>query len=122
MPKKKNHPAAAINVPFEEAMERVETIVEAMETDALQLEDMLSQYEEGARLLAYCQQRIDAAQKRVELIVSERKHGAVTLKPFEKHSDDLVETSEMNEPSAAATSQTSNDASSAEGSDDIRLF
>lgn len=110
MPKKKTQTPAEKEMPFEKAMERVESIVEAMESDSLQLEEMLIQYEEGARLLAACQDRIDAAQKRVEVIAAARQSGSVTLKPFDSSKDEP-------DPSSAENNQDSE-----EGSDDIRLF
>jgi exodeoxyribonuclease VII small subunit len=42
-------------VPFEEALKRLETIVESMEAQDLPLETLLARYEEGARLTALCQ-------------------------------------------------------------------
>ncbi|MEK0444940.1 MAG: exodeoxyribonuclease small subunit [Verrucomicrobiota bacterium] len=53
---------------FESALERLEQIVEEMEGDRLALEDLLARYEEGTRLVKVCQHRLDAAEKRIELI------------------------------------------------------
>ena len=53
---------------FENALERLEQIVEQMEADALPLEEMLERYEEGIKLVAFCSAKLDAAQKRIELV------------------------------------------------------
>ncbi len=49
-------------------MERLENIVEAMESGDLPLETMLERYEEGTRMVALCTQKLAAAQKRIEII------------------------------------------------------
>ena len=49
-------------------MQRLEQIVEAMESDRQPLEAMLSSYEEGMKLLGLCRQRMDEAKLRVEQI------------------------------------------------------
>ena len=56
------------DLPFEEAMERLEEIVESMESDTLSLAEMLKNYEEGSGLLKSCQRMIAQAQSRIELI------------------------------------------------------
>lgn len=53
---------------FEAAMERLELIVEQMESSKLPLEELLSRYEEGTKLIAVCNQRLEAAQSRVETL------------------------------------------------------
>jgi exodeoxyribonuclease VII small subunit len=53
---------------FESALERLEHIVEEMEGDRLPLEELLGRYEEGTNLVKVCQQRLSAAEKRIELI------------------------------------------------------
>ena len=62
-------PAAKTSEPtFESALERLEQIVGEMEGDKLVLEDLLARYEEGTRLVKVCQQRLDSAERRIELI------------------------------------------------------
>lgn len=53
---------------FEEALKDLESLVEAMENDQLPLEDLVSSYEKGAKLLRHCEQILAAARKRIELI------------------------------------------------------
>jgi exodeoxyribonuclease VII small subunit len=53
---------------FEAAMERLELIVEQMESSKLSLEELLARYEEGTKLIAVCNQRLEAAESRVETL------------------------------------------------------
>jgi exodeoxyribonuclease VII small subunit len=53
---------------FEAAMERLEKIVEEMESSKLPLEELIVRYEEGIRLVAVCNQRLAAAENRIETL------------------------------------------------------
>ncbi|MDP0490507.1 MAG: exodeoxyribonuclease VII small subunit [Verrucomicrobiota bacterium JB023] len=69
MPKKKQP-----EIPFEEAMEKLEELVSEMETDQLPLEKLILHYEEGNRLLQHCQSLLESARERIELVrVNETK-------------------------------------------------
>jgi len=70
---------------FESALERLEHIVEEMEGDRLPLEELLGRYEEGTRLVKVCQDRIGAAEKRIELI-AKNASGAADLSEFDPSS------------------------------------
>ena len=56
--------AARGSVPFEEALKKLEGIVDAMEADDLPLETLLARYEEGARLVKICQEKLAEAESR----------------------------------------------------------
>lgn len=56
---------------FEEALERLETIVEELEGGSLSLEQSLARYEEGMRLSRRLTQTLDQAEKRIERLVEE---------------------------------------------------
>ncbi len=63
--------AAAAKEPehtFETALGRLEQIVEEMEADRLPLDDLLHRYEEGTRLVKVCQEKIETAERRIEII------------------------------------------------------
>ena len=49
-------------------MERLENIVGQMENSKLPLEDLIRCYEEGTRLVKVCQERLTAAEQRIEII------------------------------------------------------
>jgi exodeoxyribonuclease VII small subunit len=53
---------------FESAMTRLETLVNEMESDKLPLEDLLSRYEEGVKLVKVCEEKLASAEKRIEII------------------------------------------------------
>jgi exodeoxyribonuclease VII small subunit len=53
---------------FETAIERLESIVQEMESDKLPLEDLLLRYEEGTKLVKVCEAKLQSAEKRIEII------------------------------------------------------
>ncbi|MFN0129597.1 MAG: exodeoxyribonuclease VII small subunit [Verrucomicrobiales bacterium] len=69
------------DLPFEQAIERIEELVARMEGERLPLDDLIKAYDEGIRLLEVCRQRLDDAQRRIDLI-SQRPDGTVSLTPF----------------------------------------
>jgi exodeoxyribonuclease VII small subunit len=54
---------------FEQALERLETIVDELEGGELTLEDSLARYEEGIKLSRRLTQQLDEAEKRIERLV-----------------------------------------------------
>lgn len=76
---------------FEDAMQRLDEIVAGMEDSQLSLEEMISSYEEGVRLLKLCRKRIDGARRRVELISGDLEGGKTALAPFEDAADEESE-------------------------------
>ena len=74
---------------FESALERLEQIVEEMEGDRLPLEELLGRYEEGTNLVKVCQQRLSAAEKRIELI-SRNASGEAVLEGFDPSSSNPI--------------------------------
>jgi len=66
MPRK---PASKKQAPsFEEALDTLEKLVESMENDQLPLEKLVSHYEQGAELLRHCENVLNIAKKRIEMI------------------------------------------------------
>ncbi len=53
---------------FESALERIEQIAAQMETGELPLEQLMDHYEEGLRLVRFCSERLEEAEKRLEAI------------------------------------------------------
>ena len=68
-------------VDFERSLRELEALVERMEEGELSLEDSLQTYERGIRLSRLCQQALDEAEKRIEILTS--RDGRVDLEPFE---------------------------------------
>lgn len=53
---------------FEDAMEELDSLVDQMESDQLPLEELISHYERGAKLLSECEATLKTAKKRLETI------------------------------------------------------
>lgn len=71
-------PEPSDDVTFEEALTQLEATVESMESGELPLEDLLRRYEDGARLARACQQKLEAAERRIRTL-EESASGALTL-------------------------------------------
>jgi exodeoxyribonuclease VII small subunit len=54
---------------YESALEKLETIVRRLESDATSLDDSLKLFEEGVRLGRFCSQKLDEAEKKVLMLV-----------------------------------------------------
>jgi exodeoxyribonuclease VII small subunit len=67
---------------FEQAMKRLEEIVEQMESGELPLEDLIVRYEEGMKLVKVCQERLASAEQRIE-IITRNSAGKPVVKKFE---------------------------------------
>lgn len=55
---------------FEEALSALEAIVQQLERGDVPLDQSITLYERGEKLRAACQKRLDAAQARIEKIVT----------------------------------------------------
>jgi exodeoxyribonuclease VII small subunit len=72
--------AETAELPFEEAIKRLEAIVEAMESQDLPLETLLARYQEGSRLAQLCQAKLNEAELKVQQLEKNSK-GELILKP-----------------------------------------
>src|SRR6476469_3615714 len=83
---------------FEGAMDRLEAIVEQMETGKLPLEDLIVRYEEGMNLVKVCQERLTSAEQKIE-IIARNSAGKPIVKDFEpaaeSSNDDKVDEKEL---------------------------
>ena len=66
---------------FEQALKRFEEIVEALETEDLDLEKSLQFFEEGVTLYRYCDQQLQAADRRID-IIQPKADGTLAAEPF----------------------------------------
>lgn len=55
---------------FEKSLERLEEIVERMESGELSLDDMIRHFEEGSKLVKQCSTRLTEVEKKIEKLVS----------------------------------------------------
>ena len=65
---------------FEEAVKRLEAIVDSMESQDLPLETLLARYEEGSKLAQSCQAKLVDAELRIQQLDKNVK-GELSLKP-----------------------------------------
>ena len=70
----------AKNLPFEEALKNLEAVVEAMESDDLPLETLLARYEEGAKLVKICQEKLAEAELKIQKL-EKNATGEMKLQP-----------------------------------------
>ena len=69
-------------IKFEKAMERLEKIVEDLESGNLPLEEALKRYEEGVRLSRACQKKLSQAEQKIE-VLTKSLDGSFHKEPFE---------------------------------------
>lgn len=67
---------------FEEAMERLENIVESLESGDLSLEESLKIFEEGMTLVNFCSKKLEEAEQKVTMLIKDQS-GKYSLQPFE---------------------------------------
>lgn len=70
------------NLKFEQAMERLDAIVEAMESGEIGIEESISKYEEAMQLAAHCRKVLEDSEQRIKQIQISAA-GQPTTGPFE---------------------------------------
>lgn len=79
--------SSAATLPFEEALQQLESIVEAMEGHELPLEALLEKFEHGTRLAKVCQERLAQAEMRIEQL-EKNSAGELSTKPLSELSEE----------------------------------
>ena len=77
-------------------MERLEKIVEEMESGKMLLEDLLVRYEEGMKLVKVCQERLSKAEQKIEIITRDYT-GKTSVKNFEPTEAQMAPANEVEE-------------------------
>jgi exodeoxyribonuclease VII small subunit len=67
---------------FEDAVKRLTEIIERLERGDLPLEESIALFEEGVKLSAVSQARLDAAEKKVEELLHVDQSGSPRTAPF----------------------------------------
>jgi exodeoxyribonuclease VII small subunit len=67
---------------FEKKLNRLEEIVEKMETGELSLEDSLKLFEEGVKLSRECNVQLSEAEQKVKLLLGVDESGQVVTRDF----------------------------------------
>lgn len=101
-PKKLGH-----ELNFESAMDRLEAIVEQMESGKMLLEELIVRYEEGMKLVKICQERLASAEQRIE-IITRNSVGKPVVKDFD--------------PAAESPSMRAQEEKGNRENDEVRLF
>ena len=78
--KNAGHTAKADGPSFEQALKKLEDIVEAMEAEDLPLETLLTRYEEGTRLAKVCQEKLAEAEVKIQQL-EQTATGELKVKP-----------------------------------------
>jgi len=68
-------------IKFEEAIKKLEKIVEDLEAGELSLDEALKKYQEGIELARVCTSRLDNAKKKIDTL-SKNKKGEFNLTPL----------------------------------------
>jgi exodeoxyribonuclease VII small subunit len=64
-------------VSYEAALDELERLVAQLDAGQLPLDQLLSQYQRGATLLAFCRERLDAVEQQIQVLEGQ------TLKPWD---------------------------------------
>lgn len=65
---------------FEKSLERLEVIVQEMESGTLSLDKMMKHFEEGMSLVKSCSEKLNEVEHKIEILV--KKNGQITTEPF----------------------------------------
>jgi len=68
---------------FEQALKRLEKIVEELEKGDLSLDESLKRYEEGIKLSRFCTKKLEETERKVELLTKNEK-GEFEKTPYEE--------------------------------------
>jgi len=72
---------------FDEALTRLESIVERLEDGDLSLEESLAIFEEGIKLARLCTKQLDEVERRIEMLIK-GEDGELKIMPFAEDSND----------------------------------
>ena len=67
---------------FEDAMKRLEDVVQSLESGELSLQDTLQIFEEGMKLVSFCSKKLEEAEQKVTMLIKE-SNGKYTHLPFD---------------------------------------
>lgn len=76
---------------FESALEQLETTVGRLEAGEMPLEEALELFENGVNLSRQCATTLEAAEKRIEILVADREDGRSETFDAEELDDEIQE-------------------------------
>ena len=71
---------------FENAMKKLELIVQQLESGDQPLEDAVKKFEEGVKLSKFCSEKLDETEKRITILLKDQT-GDLFEKPFSSESE-----------------------------------
>jgi exodeoxyribonuclease VII small subunit len=72
---------------FEDAMKRLEEVVESLESGELSLKESLQIFEEGMKLVSFCSKKLEEAEQKITMLIKE-SDGKYTHQPFDMKEGD----------------------------------
>ncbi len=81
---------------FEDALARLEQVVDRLDQGDLELEASLAAFEEGVRLSGRCAAQLEAAERRIEVLT--KQGSSWTARPFEHEPGETAKGVEDEEP------------------------
>jgi exodeoxyribonuclease VII small subunit len=68
---------------FEQAFEKLESIVDQLDRGELKLDELESRFEEGMKMAAFCNERLEQVEQKVNLLIEKARGGGFDREPFE---------------------------------------
>lgn len=84
LPRMNDTTADLSQMSFEDALRALEDVVRRLESGEVPLDQSIDLYERGEALRKHCQARLDAAQARIEKIVTGPSGNAMGTEPFDQ--------------------------------------
>ncbi len=81
--KKKAEGKAGKKISFEDALARLEQVVQQLESGQTGLSDSLECYEQGIKYLKVCYRSLESAERKIELLVNLDEDGKASAAPFD---------------------------------------
>jgi exodeoxyribonuclease VII small subunit len=91
MAKRKPSPRDECVASFEESLEELEKIVAELESGKLGLSEALARYEQGVKHLKGCQELLERAERKIELLSGVDADGNAITQPFEVAESESLE-------------------------------
>ncbi len=85
-PSEAQAPDSPLDLPFEEALARLEELVAQLEGGELDLEASLTAFEQGVGLTRHCQGQLEQAERRIEVL--RKAGGELGVAPFDAPDED----------------------------------
>lgn len=75
---------------FEDALKKLEQTVMKMEQGDLNLDQNIKYFEEGNKLVKYCTEQLNKAEKKVEVLLGKNSGGEPVFKEIHSQDDELL--------------------------------